>query len=53
MSSVGFLTQTFLDLAAARLRLQLGQLEQRRRAVTGEIDRGYDHFSSGGISEEL
>ena len=29
------------------------QLEQRRRAVTGKLDRGYDDFVSGAISDEL
>jgi hypothetical protein len=29
------------------------QLEQRRRTVTGKLDRGYDDFVSGAISDEL
>ena len=29
------------------------QLEQRRRAVTGKLDRGYEDFVSGAISDEL
>jgi hypothetical protein len=31
----------------------LRQLEQRRRVVTGKLDRGYEDYVSGKISEEL
>jgi hypothetical protein len=42
------------DHAAEQRRLgDLRQIEQRRKAVATELDRGYDNFVSGKISEDF